>query len=570
MERIVRLLIAIAGGCAFSCSASMAPSEDQGGSTPGSGRAPPGGPASTVDGSPPPPSQPELMCLAPNAAHSLRLLTRFEYDNTVRDLLGETRRLASAFPPENRVLGLENNSDSHVVNPLLIQKYEDAAEDIASHAVSERFSAIVPCDPARTDPAECGGRFLDRFLERAFRRPVEMLERMSFGALFEGARIDYDFNTAVAIVIQAVLQSPQFLYRAEADDDGPAPGGVVLATPYEIASRLSYFLWSSMPDDQLLAEAEAGRLSTPHEIESQARRLLADPRARDAVAHFHQQWLKFEDLATIVKDHATFPEYSDAMRPSWLESMRAFVRHAYFDGDGTLEQLFLEPTVYLDATLAPLYGVAPSGQGMQPYRLDPSDRAGLLTQPALMALLAAPNQGSPVKRGVFVRKQILCEDLPPPPPNIMVTAPNPDPHSTERERFAEHEANPACAGCHIRIDPIGFGFEKLDALGRFRATDNGMPVDASGSLRFTADPSIEGDFDGAVELSQKLARSTEVRDCFVRQWFRYAAGRIETDGDQCSLAEVRQAFDASGGKLGEMLVALTLTDAFRYRRVGAN
>src|SRR5262249_19775918 len=161
--------------------------------------------------------------------------------------------------------------------------------------------------------------------------------------------------------------------------------------------------------------ADAAQLGTPRDIEAQARRMLQDPRARDAVVHFHQQWLKFEDLPTVTKDQTTFPEYREEMRPSWLQSMQTFIGHAYFEGDGTLEQLFMEPVVYLDAVLAPLYGVAPpSAQAMQAYRLNPSDRAGLLTQPGLMALLAAPNQGSPIKRGVFVRRQILCEDLPPP------------------------------------------------------------------------------------------------------------------------------------------------------------
>jgi hypothetical protein len=526
---------------------------------------PPGGPG-LVDTSTFP-TDPR-MCTTPKADHALRLLTRFEYNNTIRDLLGDTTRPADPFPPENRVLGLENNADSNVTNPLLVSAYQDAAEDIAQHAIAERFSTVVRCDPTATDPVACEGQFLDTFLKRAFRRPIAAEERAIYQQLFDTVRGQYDFNTAATMVLEAVLQSPQFLYRVEPSADLTGP--VVAATPYEMASRLSYFLWSTMPDDALFGEADAGRLTKPDEIRAQAQRMLQDPRARDAVVHFHQQWLQFETLPTIVKDHATFPEYTDAMRPSWLASMQAFVAHAYFDGDGTLLQLFTEPTVYLDATLAPLYGAPPpSGRALQAYPLDPNDRGGLLTQPAMMALLAAPNQGSPIKRGVFVRKQILCEDLPPPPPNIMVTAPSPDPNSTERQRFAQHTANPVCASCHVRIDPIGFGFEKFDALGRFRATDNGMPVDATGSLKYTRDPSIEGDFDGALQLSQKLARSKEVRDCFVSQWFRYAMGRIETADDQCSIEKATNAFSASGGRLRDLLVALTLTDAFRYRSVEA-
>lgn len=504
-------------------------------------------------------------CRSPSAAHALRLLTRFEYNNTVRDLLGDLTRPADALPGENRVLGFENNADAHGVNPSLVLGYQEIAEGIARRALSMRMSEIVRCDPGSIGEERCARSFLEMFLPKAFRRPITKEERARFTEFLEVTRMTYDFRDSIGMLIEVVLQSPQFLYRIEAPLEHARGGAIALAGGHDVATRLSYFLWSSMPDEGLFRAARTGALSTRNGIESEARRMLDDPRARAAIIHFHHQWLGLDALSGLVKDRATFPEYSAGLRSSWLTSVERFVEHVYFEGDSTVSALFLSPLVFVDGPLAELYRAPlPAPGSVEPRAMEPAVRAGLLTQPAILAMLSAPDQTSPIRRGVFVREKVLCESLPPPPPGVAVTPPDPDPRLTTRERFEAHTAQAACAGCHRLIDPIGFGFERFDALGRYRAQENGAPIDARGSIVGARDPSIDGVFDGAVELSSKLAESKEVRDCLVRQWFRYAMGRLETEGDACSLAEASAYFATSGGSLRELLVAIARTDAFRY------
>lgn len=529
-----------------------------------------------ADGTVPPPAVTDPpgapLCEAPSVPLApARLLTRFEYDNTIRDLFelpdGDTLVPSAGFPPENRTLGFDNEAAVHAVSPLLVQSYVDAAERVADHVVSTKLGTLLPCDPAIRGQIECGLAFIDKLLPRAFRRPAQPEERSMLHAFFRQRFAESGFDPAVNLTLQVILQSPQFLYRLEPGD--PSAEGVKLEPlePAQLAVRLSYFLYASMPDEPLLAAVREGKLSTPAEIEAQARRMLADPKARRVVRHFHRQWLKTEKLPRLVKDAATFPEYDDSMKLSWIAAMDAYVEHAVLEGEGTLSALLLEPKTFVDVKLAELYGLRrPAGPGLELAEL-PSSYAGLLTQPALMAALANPDQSSPILRGIFVRERILCETLPPPPANIPIEPPDPDPGLTTRERFAEHTENDFCKNCHVKIDPIGFGFEAFDALGRHRELENGKAIDSSGELAHTEEPAIEGPFDGAVELSQRLAESEQVQRCVARQWFRFTLGRDPAPEDACSLANAERAFLDSGGSFKELLVALTLTDAFRFRAV---
>jgi hypothetical protein len=195
------------------------------------------------------------------------------------------------------------------------------------------------------------------------------------------------------------------------------------------------------------------------------------------------------------------------------------------------------------------------------------ERAGVLTQPGLMALLAYPDQSSPVARGVFVRERMLCQHLPPPPNDVVIEPPDPDPNATTRERFAQHTADAACSGCHSLIDPLGFGFEHYDAIGRFRTDENGLPVDASGSLGGIADASQVGDYEGAVELADKLLASTDFQECVAHQWTTFALGREPGEDDACAMQGIRQSFADSGGDLRELLVSIATSDSFRFRVV---
>jgi hypothetical protein len=492
-------------------------------------------------------NRPPVSEISPGPA-PVRRMTRFEYDNTVRDLLGDTTSPARDFGAEEEANGFSNNAANLVTTSALAEKYMRAAEGIAERATADLPALTGMCDMT-ADEDGCARGFIAAFLQRAFRRPPTDDELAAFYTLYEAGRAT-DLRNGLSMVIEAALQSPAFLYRLEFERMAPGEP-VVLLDGYELASRLSYLLWGSMPDDRLLEAAAMGRLETPADIEREARRLIADPKTRDVVAEFHRQWLDYDRIANVGKDATLFPEWSPAIGALMAEETRRFVDETVFNGDGTLGALLTAPSTDLDPTLAGFYG--------------PSERRGLLTQGALLTVNAHSNQTSPVHRGRLVREQFLCDIMPPPPPDVVITVPEPDPESTARERFAQHSADSSCSGCHYLMDPIGFGFETYDAVGRYRTEEGGETIDATGNL---AQTDIDGDFRGVDELSQGLARSTDVSRCYALQWFRFGYGRGETRSDDESLAKINAAFEASGGDVIELLVALTQTDAFRYRHAG--
>ncbi|WP_437591233.1 DUF1592 domain-containing protein [Sorangium sp. So ce1000] len=502
----------------------------------------------------------------------LRRMTRVEYDNTIFDLLGDDSRPARGFVPEEESLGFNNQAAALVVSPLLAEQYMTAAEGIAARAVGKLLGGAPACREAAAGAA-CRGEIaalVASLGKRAFRRPLADDEIAEFAALFDrgldlGETPD-DASTGLALVVQAMLQSPHFLYRVEFGMPDPAEGDVVPLTSYEIASRLSYLLWGTMPDDALFAAAEQGALGTGAEIEAQARRMLADPRAREAVKNFHRQWLglsKIDEIAAGGRDPELYPEYRDELLPLFQTETEAFLDHAIFEEDASVSTLFTASYSMMNRELAELYGVkGPKGEAFERVELDPSQRAGFLTHAGLLSLYAKPNRSSPVHRGRFVRQSLLCQ-IPPPPPDVVPEPPMVDRTKTTREQFSQHVSDPGCRSCHTLLDPIGFGFEHYDALGRWRDAENGIPVDASGELTQT---DTDGPFDGAVELAHRLAESEQVRACVVKQWFRFGYGRAEQREDACSLSQATQAFEASRYNIRALLVALTQTDAFRYRR----
>ncbi len=247
--------------------------------------------------------------------------------------------------------------------------------------------------------------------------------------------------------------------------------------------------------------------------------------------------------------------------------LEAFIDHIFMDGEPTVEALLTDSTVFLTPESAPIYGVEveAEAQALIAYEANGDQRAGLLTQPAMMAALANPDQASPIRRGVFVRERVFCQTLPDPPDDADITPPDPAPNATTRERFAEHTADEQCAGCHLMIDPIGFGFERYDGMGRWREQENGLDIDDSGEVVGVNDAGLRGTFDGAVELSHRMAGSEVVQDCLAEQWFVYANGRQANGLDSCALDDVKQAFFASGGDIRELMVQVILSDAFVYR-----
>lgn len=494
----------------------------------------------------------------------IRRLNRFEYNNTIRDLLGDTSNPADDFPSEEKRLGFDNNATALQVSPALAEQYMISAEALATKAIT-KMSSLVPCDPTGSAGADaCAATFIDSFGQKAYRRPLTADEKATMKSVFDvGAKTD--FASGVRLVVQAMLQSAPFLYRVEFGQPPASGEKVVKLTSWEMASRLSYLLWQTMPDDALRTAAANDDLTTKDKVAAQVTRMMEDPRAHDVFAHFHELWLHTGEIPSVEKDTAVFTTFSSSLVPLMAEETKRFLDYVVWDGPGTLEALLTSPTTFVNSELAGYYGISGvSGTSFSRVDLDAATHAGILTQGGLMAMLGKANQTAPVHRGKFVREQLLCHPLPPPPANIMIKPPDLSPTLSTRERFAAHRTQDVCATCHNLMDPIGLGFENFDGAGLYRTMENGKPIDASGEVMQS---DITGTFNGPVELAHQLVQSKQVQGCVVKSWFRYAYGRAETTDDGCTLQGVGQQFETSQFNLKSLVVALTTTDAFLYRKV---
>jgi hypothetical protein len=508
-------------------------------------------------------------CDAPSVgATPLQRLTRDEYANSVRDLLGLSSADVTGIAQDERAGPFAANNVAPV-SDLIVEQYMTAAETFARAAL-DRLDQLVPCDRAKLGDAACAKSFIQGFGQRVYRRPLISAEVAAYRALF-ASYASAGYGEALRVITQTMLQSPVFLYRVELlPPPVPAPPPATTdLDAYELATRLSFFLWRSTPDDALLAAAAAGKLDSESELRAQTQRLLADPRAAQMLSAFHLQWLELEDLPNMTKDASVYPAFDADMASAMKRETERFVDHVVREGDAKLETLLTASYSFLDGPLFELYGVsAPAkADAKTPVQLDPSERSGLLTQASFLAAHGHANQSAPVQRGKVVIRNVLCEALPDPQPNVNTTPPAPSADSTTRQRFSAHEHDPACAGCHVRIDGIGMGFESYDGIGAFRTRDGKQKVDAGGTLIATRD--LDGAFDGAVDLSKRLAHSQEVSDCVATQWLRFALGRLESDLDHCSVTAIQRAFDASGHDVRVLLEAVVVSDAFRKRRLAA-
>ncbi|MBL9023625.1 MAG: DUF1592 domain-containing protein [Myxococcales bacterium] len=461
---------------------------------------------------------------------------------------------AKDFPVESRPEGYPfDNASSALVTSTHVEQYLRAGERIAEERAADLLprygcAAQTAADPCVRDAVEAFGR-------RAFRRPLSKDEGDRLHALVAAQP---ELATGVRVFLQVALSSPAFLYRSEIGED--AGDGTVRLTPYETATALSYTLIGSTPSDALLDAAEAGALDTPEGIEAEARGLLEDPRAAEMMGLFAEQWLAIETIEQAAKKPELYPEFDAAL----AADMKSETRSLFVDvalGAAPFQDLFLAERTGASGRLAQLYGAGADGA------LPPARRAGLLAQASVLAAQSHSDQTSPVRRGVFVRTRLLCQELAPPPPNAG-GVPEVDPNASTRERFSQHSSDPTCNGCHKNIDPIGFGFEGFDAIGRARETDAGKPVDVSGAVTSVEGFGTDTDraFVGLPELGRILAESQSAKTCLVKQLYRRASGGLETPDDEGTVGSLAARFADSGHDVGELVVALTQVKAFSYRR----
>lgn len=489
----------------------------------------------------------DLPFLAPSL---IRRLTRVEYNNTVRDLLGDSRNLADTFTPENRNNGFDNQAASQNVQRDDILLWEAAAGQLAQAALVDP-GKFLECDVAKLGIDACFEQALPHFGGRLFRHPLAATDLTRYQEFYKARRAaGASGERATELAVSAMLMSPNFLYLVE-----PALDGQLRALDsFEVATRLSYLLWKSAPDAELNRAAEASELAAPDGVSRQAARLLAHANTGRAVLDFYFQWADGPGI-----DGLVIPDgFAESLKAAAQNEVASFVGAWFNGGSGLIPELFTSRAAKVDAELARFYGLSAQQTGQ--VELPAAQRAGLLTRAVFVG-----THGPPPTRGDFVLNRVLCSPVPPPP----VVPPDPTTlgkFNTRREMFEAH-AGLACAkGCHTILDPVGFPFEHYDDSGRYRTEDNGFPINAATVLQVPGADDLNGSVADAIELSSKIAASQRLLSCQSEHWFRYAYSQLPAPVDQCSLATLTRALTDSQGDVRSLLLALTQTDAFRFVR----
>lgn len=478
------------------------------------------------------------------APRILRRLTATEYNNTLRDLFKSAAVPQASFINDAPVYAFTNNADVLTVGGSLTQELLMQAESVAAWAQAN-LTTFMPCS---TQDAACEAQFIGSFGARAFRRPLSSDEKALFTGLFDAEKANSGFTGAVGLVVATLLQSPGFLYRSELGTVDAQNSKLYHLSPFETASALSYLFIQSMPDDTLLAAANANQLSTRDAIAAQAQRLLLNS-GPTLMQPFTAALYKINSLATVTRDAALYAALTPAVRQDMLAEAASLAQDVTFGKNGNFSDLFTASGA-VSPNLAAYYGSGPRVPG-------------ILGLGALLTANADVAQSSPVLRGKLVRERLFCLSIPPPPPNLDTTLhPAPDAKTT-RQHFENHVANPACASCHSLMDPIGFGFENYDGAGQYRSQENGVSIDSSGSLAGVGmnDPAITG----LADLSSQVSHSDAAAQCFARNAMVYAYGLTTWPEDGCTLDALVQDAQAHGYNLQQLLLGITRTDSFTTR-----
>jgi len=458
-------------------------------------------------------------------------LTHAQYANTVRALFDVEETPESSFAPDALNGFNFNTSNDLRVDARLGPQYRSAAEQLAAEVVQNAavLERIVPCEPSAQG---CAGEFIDSFGERAFRRPLSSDESARFQALFDlGSELGDSgdsFADGVQLVVEAMLQSPQFLYRAEISS-GAVTSGRAALDDWEVASRLSYFIFDSMPDDELLSRARGGELHTPEQVGTEVARMLDDPRAAAKFASFHEQVWQVGRYAKIAPDASAYPGLPDDLVDRLRDSSNRFFE-AVVDDDGGLRELLTAPYAFVDSELAAVYDVNVAGNGLQRVDFEDGERKGFMMQAGFLASNAYSRKTDPIHRGLFILRDVLCRLIPDPPPGAQMTPPpeTDEPIETTREEISLLTGQLYCPTCHSQINEPGFSFEGFDAVGQVREQENGVDVDTTGSITLDG---AKVEFAGAGELVEALADSQEAQSCYTSRWLEFAYGRTLTERD---------------------------------------
>ncbi len=486
-------------------------------------------------------------------------LSNAQYENTVRDLLGvEPSAITNGFTSD---LLIGEFAVGDPLKPDVAAQMVRAAENVAA---AVNVTGLVPCDPS--DGASCAETFIAQFARRAYRHDPSGEELANLRELFD---MGDDFDDGIRLVIQATLQSPQVLYLYVPDTADVDPGRTVLLDDFSVASRLSYLLWNTMPDDALLDAASAGELSSLAGLEASFDRMMADPRAEHGVMEFYRRVVDSNRVGSVEKDPAYYPEWNEQLAQALETSLETSLYSMHFgDAPGTLEQMMSELPLFANDDLATFYGwEREPGTGFTPVTDAGRHGRGILSHPAIAALRGKENMADIVGRGVWARTTLLCSPPGDPPPGQNVELDPPPPGVTPREQLEQHRANPGCAGCHTLFDPIGFAMDHYDSDGRFRERyPDGREIDTTGEFTLGSETHA---VDGLEQLENVILDDPTFNDCMIDHWLTFAARRVPGAMDECSVDQLRAEVAESGGSLHTLVRATVLGDGFRYVAVPA-
>jgi hypothetical protein len=501
---------------------------------------------------------------SPGTEPRLRLVTADQYVNSLRYIFGAGIDLRVEFPPFERTNGLLGNSAAVAgISSSQMEQFQGTAASVASQVVDpENREFLLPCRPAAEDAADndCAAEFLSKTGRLLYRRPLNDAELALFvESAGSGANTLADFYAGIEIALEAMLLSPDVIFVVDRAEPNPADPARLRLDAFSLASRLSYFLWNAGPDAKLLDAAASGELQTKDGRARAVDRMLASPRLVDGVRAFFDDMFHFNDFRTVTKDPLIYPQYQNATAVAAREqTLRTVIDHLVTE-QKDYRDLFTTRSTFMTPALATLDGIA-TQPGWVPYTLPPdSHRAGLLTQVSFLSLHAHPGRGSPTLRGMALREILLCQVVPAPPPNVDFSIlNNPDSkYPTQRDRVMAHQENASCAGCHRIMDPIGLGFENFDGAGRFRESENGVQIDASGNL-----DGVE--FEDAIGLAHALRDNPALPECLVHRLYDYSVGgpADAEDNPREFLNYVNENFADRGYRLHDLLRTIVLSDAF--------
>jgi len=527
----------------------------------------PGTPTTPTTPTTPPPYDPCATTPEAPVPFVMRRLSNEELGNTLRALLKTSEPLEAAMPADNLVNDFDNHAGANTISTSRAQTLQTVIEGLTTSLFADatRRAQVVGCDLTGAAKATCLQSFLAKFGRRAFRRPLTADELSDLTAVAATTAGDTDPFSGARLVVSAMLQSPSFLLRPESGATDASHPGLLKLNGYERASRLAFLLFRSGPDDALLDLAANGGLDRDEDLVTVATTLLADPRAHAGLQRFTDQWLQLRAVGEVPPDTSVYPAWTPSLGAAMVEQTRRLVLDLAWRDGASLLELLTSTRTEVNGELAALYGLpAPAAGSWQAVTLDPSTtkRQGLLGQASFLTLTSKPTRISPLHRGLWIRRVLMCSSPPPPPPNVPAFQPA-QPGETERQAFARHSQG-SCAGCHNMMEPVGFGLSSFDGVGRFRTKDSSnAAIDESG---FMLNPDgTRTAFVGPQALVNILKDDPQVPRCMTTQLFRYAYSTEERSADACLIKTAQDAFARSGHRFPSLVLAMVKSPAFGYR-----